>query len=73
MDDFAKIIGKNIKVMRVKRDMSQAELAFSANVDQSYLSRVENGSVNITVIKLSKLALAMNCNVQELLPENSLI
>ncbi|MFT5295904.1 MAG: transcriptional regulator with XRE-family HTH domain [Colwellia sp.] len=73
MDDFAKIIGKNIKVMRVKRDMSQAELAFSANVDQSYLSRVENGSVNITVIKLSKLALAMNCKVQELLPENSLI
>lgn len=73
MDDFAKIIGKNIKVMRVKRDMSQAELAFSANVDQSYLSRVENGRVNITVIKLSKLALAMNCKVQELLPENSLI
>ena len=54
-------------------NIKNSETAFSANVDQSYLSRVENGSVNITVIKLSKLALAMNCNVQELLPENSLI
>ena len=72
MDDFAKIIGKNIKVMRVKKDMSQAELAFSAEVDQSYLSRVENGSVNVTVIKLYNMSVAMNCNVQELLPATDL-
>ncbi|TYK66824.1 helix-turn-helix domain-containing protein [Colwellia echini] len=68
MDDFAKIIGKNIKVMRVQKDMSQAELAFSADIDQSYLSRVENGTVNVTVIKLNRMAVVMNCTVQELLP-----
>jgi transcriptional regulator with XRE-family HTH domain len=68
MDDLAKILGKNIKVMRVQKDMSQADLAFSANVDQSYLSRVENGAVNVTVIKLYKIAAAMNCKIEELLP-----
>ncbi|TWX71729.1 helix-turn-helix transcriptional regulator [Colwellia demingiae] len=72
MDDFAKIIGKNIKVMRVQKDMSQADLAFSADIDQSYLSRVENGTVNITIIKLYKMTVVMNCTVQELLPEMDL-
>ena len=69
MDDLAKVLGKNIKISRIKRDFSQAELAFSADIDQSYLSRVENGTVNITVIKLYKIAFAMDCDIQELLPE----
>lgn len=68
MDDLAKVLGKNIKICRVKSDFSQAELAFTADIDQSYLSRVENGTVNITVLKLYKIAIAMKCDVQELLP-----
>lgn len=68
MDDFAKVLGKNIRVMRVKKDMSQADLAYTAQIDQSYLSRVENGTVNVTVIKLYKMAVAMKCLTAELLP-----
>jgi len=69
MDDFAKKLGKNIKMMRVFKDKSQAELAFVSELDQSYLSRVENGTVNVTVIKLCKIVAALECTFLDLLPE----
>lgn len=69
MDDFAKKLGKNIKMMRVYKDQSQAELSFKSGLDQSYLSRVENGTVNVTVIKLCQIAKVLECNVGELVPE----
>jgi transcriptional regulator with XRE-family HTH domain len=69
MDNLAKKLGKNIKICRIKQDMSQAELAFTASLDQSYLSKIENGSVNIAVAKLYSIAEAMNCNPVELLPD----
>ncbi|TMO83081.1 helix-turn-helix domain-containing protein [Pseudoalteromonas spongiae] len=69
MDDFAKKLGKNIKMMRVYKEQSQAELSFKSGLDQSYLSRVENGTVNVTVIKLCQIAASLECNVSELVPE----
>ena len=69
MDAFAKKLGKNIKMMRVFKDQSQAEVSFKSGLDQSYLSRVENGTVNITVVKLCQIAKALRCNVDELIPE----
>ncbi len=68
MDNFAKKLGKNIKILRVTLDMSQSDLAFAADINQSYLSKVENGTTNITVVKLCNVALAMKCNLIELLP-----
>lgn len=69
MDDFAKKLGKNIKMMRVFKDKSQAELSFDSGLNQSYLSRVEKGTVNITAIKLCAVAKALDCDLTELLPE----
>ncbi|MCF6458988.1 helix-turn-helix transcriptional regulator [Pseudoalteromonas sp. MMG024] len=69
MDDFAKKLGKNIKMMRVFKDKSQAELSFDSGLDQSYLSRVEKGAVNVTVIKLCCIAKALGCNLAELVPD----
>ncbi|MAD03409.1 MAG: transcriptional regulator [Pseudoalteromonas sp.] len=69
MDDFARKLGKNIKMMRVFKDKSQAELSFDSGLNQSYLSRVEKGTVNVTVIKLCCIAKALGCNLAELVPE----
>ncbi|MFY8284337.1 helix-turn-helix domain-containing protein [Pseudoalteromonas sp. SSMSWG5] len=69
MDDFAKKLGKNIKMMRVFKDKSQAELSFDSGLNQSYLSRVEKGTVNVTVIKLCSIAKALGCSLVDLVPE----
>lgn len=68
MDDFAKKLGKNIKMMRVFKDKNQAELSFDSGLNQSYLSKVEKGTVNVTVIKLCSIAKALECNLIELVP-----
>ncbi|RXF04962.1 helix-turn-helix domain-containing protein [Pseudoalteromonas phenolica] len=56
-------------MMRVYKDQSQAELSFKSGLDQSYLSRVENGTVNVTVVKLCQIAKALECKVDALIPE----
>lgn len=55
--------------MRVFKDKSQAELSFDSGLNQSYLSRVEKGTVNVTVIKLCAIAKALECDLTEILPE----
>ncbi|MEM5529725.1 helix-turn-helix transcriptional regulator [Gammaproteobacteria bacterium AS21] len=69
MASLAKEIGRNIKLQRVGLDISQAELAFSAQLNQSYLSKIENGAVNISVQILYNIAEAMNCDPHKLLPK----
>lgn len=68
MSHLAKRLGKNIKIFRIERDLNQEALAFSANLDRSYLSKVENGAVKLSVLKLYDIAEALDCTPQELLP-----
>jgi transcriptional regulator with XRE-family HTH domain len=69
MDDFAKVLGTQIKIIRVKKDLSQQEVAARANITPSYMSRIENGSISTSVEKLYQIAQAMECHPAELLPE----
>jgi transcriptional regulator with XRE-family HTH domain len=69
MDDFAKVLGTQIKVIRVKKDLSQQEVALRANITPSYMSRIESGTIATSVEKLCRIAQAMECQPAELLPE----
>jgi transcriptional regulator with XRE-family HTH domain len=69
MDDFAKVLGTQIKVIRVKKDLSQQEVALRANITPSYMSRIESGSISTSVEKLYRIAQAMECQPAQLLPE----
>ncbi|EJL6419216.1 helix-turn-helix transcriptional regulator [Vibrio cholerae] len=48
--------------------MSRAQLALQANIDRSYVGRIERGEVNITLEKAYQLAQVVECDVRELLP-----
>ncbi|TKB43027.1 helix-turn-helix domain-containing protein [Thalassotalea mangrovi] len=67
MVEFAEKLGKTIKIERIRRDMNQAELAFQANINQSHLSKIENGSVNVSVIMLKRIADVFDCRICDLL------
>lgn len=60
-------LGRNIKVMRVRRDMTQEELAAEAGLERSYAGAIERGERNLSVTSLLKLAQALECNPSELL------
>jgi ribosome-binding protein aMBF1 (putative translation factor) len=61
--------GRNIRAARAKRSMKQEDLCDKANIDRSYLSKLESGSYNITLPKVYALAVALECPLSEILPE----
>lgn len=58
-------IGRRIKELREITSMSQKDLAYSADLDRSYIASVENGSRNISIVNIEKIAIALNVNLKE--------
>jgi transcriptional regulator with XRE-family HTH domain len=62
------VIGRNLAALRERLGISQAELAKRANIDQSYISRMEAGrNDNPSLDTLVKLARAFDMSVAELI------
>ncbi|WP_081615348.1 helix-turn-helix domain-containing protein [Rhizobium freirei] len=67
--DARRTIGWNLRRLRVDRGLSQERLALEAEIDRSYVGRVERGRENVTVATLEALARVMSVNVSELFAE----
>jgi len=61
-------IGLKIKARRKDMQISQDKLALLADIDRSYIGRIERGEVNITVEKLYEIADVLECDATTLLP-----
>ena len=59
-------VGKRIKEIREKKNISQKDLSFSADLDRSYIASVENGKRNISIVNLEKIANALDVTLSEL-------
>lgn len=68
MQDVGKIFGNKVRAARKIRGLSQDELALRAEIDRSYMGRIERGEVRITLEKAYKLAATLECDIKELLP-----
>lgn len=62
---------KNLRDIRRQRHLSQAQLAEMAGLDQSTISKAENGEMNVTLEKIIAIASALHVQPAELfeLPE----
>jgi transcriptional regulator with XRE-family HTH domain len=70
MDDGTGIIGvvaETVKRARKAAGWSQEELAFEADLDRTYISQVERGKRNVTIVVLSKIARALKTTPDRLL------
>jgi transcriptional regulator with XRE-family HTH domain len=52
--------------------MSQEELSLRAEVDLSYVGRVERGDNNVAILTLQKLATALDITLTELMADAEL-
>lgn len=59
-------IGTNVRKLRNGKKLSQEELAFKAGIDRSYLSEVENGLKNVSVVMLEQIATALEVKITAL-------
>ena len=56
-------IGANLKELRGSKGLSQEELAHRAEVHQTYLSGVERGKRNASVVVLQRIAVALDSDI----------
>lgn len=60
-------VGLNVLDLRRGLDLTQEEVAHRAEIHQTYLSDVERGKRNPSILVLSRIAAALSVDVQELL------
>ena len=65
--EFLKKFGREVASRRVKLDLSQEELAANVNSNQNYLSGIETGKANPSLLYMKKLAAALGIELWELL------
>lgn len=58
--------GENIRQCREQRAWTQEQLAEKADLDQTFISGIERGARNPTIITINKLARALKITVSEL-------
>ena len=56
-------IGNRIKELRDIKQMSQKDLAYTSDLDRSYIASVENGKRNISIVNIEKIAMALGENL----------
>ncbi|OGC59944.1 hypothetical protein A3A70_02870 [candidate division WWE3 bacterium RIFCSPLOWO2_01_FULL_42_11] len=59
-------LGRAIKEIRLKKKMTQEDLADKASSNVSYLAKIENGYVNTSVRYLVKIARGLGVRVKDL-------
>jgi transcriptional regulator with XRE-family HTH domain len=63
------LVAWNLRRLRVKRGLSQEQLAFDAGVDRSYVGGLERREENPTVGVLDRLAKTLSVHVSEFFVE----
>jgi len=58
-------IGNRIKELRELKNMSQKDLAYTSDLDRSYIASVENGQRNISIVNIEKIAKALDVTLKD--------
>lgn len=61
--DVRERVGQNLRQLRLHRHLSQEALAAAADVHQTYLSDLENGKRNPSILVLERLGIALGVDI----------
>jgi transcriptional regulator with XRE-family HTH domain len=64
--DMRRLVGRNVRKIRQKRGLTQEKFAEISGFSQQYLSSLENGRRNPTVVTLYELATALGVSHMDL-------
>lgn len=65
--DVRQVFGTNVRRLRLKKGMSQEEFGFIAGIDRTYVSGVERGLRNPSLVLAQKFADGLGVDLFELL------
>ena len=65
--DIRKRLGWNVRRIRAARDLTQENFATDSGIDRGYVSGVERGVRNPSLLAIERIAKALDVDVSELL------
>ena len=65
--DLRQVFAANLRRLRHEKGLSQEELAYEADVNRSYLSKLEKGTTYVGLEIIGKLAVVLRVEPAELL------
>ena len=69
--DMRKLVGRNVRRLRLERGMTQEQYAERSGFSQQYISDLERGRRNPTIVSLFELAQALSATPIELLSSDT--
>lgn len=66
MLDYRKILANNITKYRKKKGLTREELSLSLGFDNSYISKLEKGKLNITLDRLMAISNCLGVKLSDL-------
>jgi transcriptional regulator with XRE-family HTH domain len=67
---LVKLLAKNVKRYRKQLGLSQEGLAFDCEIDRTYISKLERGIANPSLLILTQLAKVLKVDVVDLLKKS---
>lgn len=67
--DWRKIVGENVRRWRLKRGLTQEQLAFEAQIDLTYLGGIERGRRNPSLLVIARIAQSLQVRPADLVAE----
>ena len=61
------LLAKNVRTLRKENGLSQEELAFECEIDRTYISKVERGIANPSLLVLFKIANVLKVEIKDLI------
>ena len=61
------LLAKNVRNLRKEMGLSQEELAFECEIDRTYISKVERGIANPSLLVLFKIANVLKVEIKDLI------
>lgn len=65
-EEVLKLLGVNIRTLRIKKGYSQQEFAMNAEIDRTYIGTIERTGRNFSVLSLIKISRCLEVTVGEL-------
>jgi transcriptional regulator with XRE-family HTH domain len=65
MADIRELVGNRIRELRGVHGLSQEQLALKCGLDRTYITSVENGHRNISILNVEKVSSAFGLTISE--------
>ena len=65
MKDIRILYGEKLKDFRKKQGLSQEELGFKSSLHRTYISEVERGRRNISIVNIARIAKALGLPIKD--------